>query len=323
MLRIGSTPCGPVDGDTGLPSKRHACESNEEGSHRRCHNRPSIEGSDEFPEPNRTYERVITIRVRRSTFGGGVASECLGGAPDGGVADPPDSGVVPTDGGVTAGRACATDEDCESNVLTCDVGSPQPWCSTECQPSADQAEERAACGGPGTTCLGDGVSFHTCTRACAAGRRSEETGGCAPNRVCTGLWIMRSDGSDRAGCYTFCQSDADCAQGLACNPRLGACGAPVDPAKLPDGAPCTTAEDCRGTCIATSTTAGAPGQCLSFVNLARNRTCPDDPEHILPAAPPGDELAVCVFRGCRDTSECTPPLVCRPAATGDDACLPR
>ncbi|MCK6550503.1 hypothetical protein L6R52_31995 [Myxococcota bacterium] len=315
--------CGPIDGDTGLPSKRHVCESHEDRSYRRCHNRPSIEGSDAFPEPSRVYERVITIRVRKSTFGGGVGAACLGGAPDGGVADPPDSGLPDPDGGITAGRQCASDEDCASALLTCDVGSPQPSCTTACAPSASQADEQAECGGPGTTCLGDGLSFHTCTRACAAGRRTEETGGCAPNRVCTGLWIMRDDGSDRAGCYTFCQTDADCAQGLACNPRLGACGEPVDPTKLPDGEPCTDGAECRGTCIATSTTAGSPGQCVSFVNLARTRACPDDPSLILPAAPPGDELAVCVFKQCRDSSECTAPLVCRRAATGDDACLPR
>jgi hypothetical protein len=314
-------PCGAVDGNNGLATRRHACEGFEDGNYLRCHNRLSNEDADEFAEPNRLYERVITIRVRKSTFAGGRNASCLGGAPDGGVSDPPDSGVGEAVLGVTAGRRCAGDEDCNSNLLICDTSSPQAICTATCTQSADQRIEAAQCGGNITTCLGDGVNFATCTRACRAMRDGEANGGCADNRVCTGLWISRANGGDRTGCYPHCQVDGDCTLQTRCNPRTGACGQPADNRKLADGEPCTGVDDCRGLCIATSTTGGTGAQCASFINLALTQLCPDDPQNIFPAWPTGDDLGICVFKSCTSNNDCTPPLSCRVAITGSLACI--
>lgn len=316
-------PCGPIDGDTGLGTRRHACEAYEDGVYRRCHNRLSTEGSGEFPEPNKVYDRVLGVRVRRSTFQGGVHAACAGGAPDGGVVDPPDSGLPPPTG-ITAGRQCAWDEDCASNTLYCDVTSPQPMCTSTCAQSLDQRVEQGQCGGVGSTCLEVGPGFGVCTGSCIPGRPSEALGGCAPNRICTGLWLQR-EVADRTGCFPFCQADGDCAQGTRCNPRVGACGEPADETKLPDGEPCsaTAAEnECRGGCILTSTTSEEVGNCFSVINLARTERCPDDPDDIPAIFPRGEDMGVCVFRQCATSADCTPPHRCRPGPAGFDGCMP-
>src|SRR6185503_17873320 len=96
--------CREIDGDTGAASPRQACEDiGPDGGFLRCHNRASNAGTDTYPEPNKTYERVLTIHLPRSTFQGGIAAPC--GAPPEVEPEPPIASGL-------AGDRCGNDDGC-------------------------------------------------------------------------------------------------------------------------------------------------------------------------------------------------------------------
>ena len=313
-------PCGAVDGDTQRPSARHACESiSPDGDYLDCHDRATVPGSESFPEPNRKYSRVITIWVRPSLFQGGVEATGLG-SDAGPVAcgDPPPA--VPELGPLRetpagAGARCVNDDDCASELLSCDPRTLIGLCSAPCTPSLDRGEEREACGGAGSTCLARGPDEGLCTHACTAGARPGSESACEPGELCTNLWLYSAMPDPLPGCVTFCSRDSDCPTGVPCHTRVGGCGATVDLSLLPDGEPCDfRVAPCRGACLVVGD-APEKGICSTLLNFAETRTCPDSPEVIEPLAPGGpgrtDDLAVCLYRKCTDDADCTAPLACR------------
>ena len=318
-------PCGALDGDTGRASARHVCEGYDEthGTYTRCHNRPSLPGSDLFPEPSRTYSRVITVQLRRTSIGrdycGSLASRDAGPDLD---STAPDASVPVA---AEPGGRCTTDDDCASATLVCAVAGPSaPVCTTECARSDDPAEESITCGDPRATCLesgdGDGA-IRRCTRACRAmaPRGSEEQ--CADHQLCTGFWFTHASGrADTPGCIEWCRSDEDCARGAVCNPRTGFCGLPSE-GTAEDGTPCGPGDTrCRGTCLPAGT-GPTDGLCASFVDMTRGGGCPDAPARMRPLAPANDAMGVCIFRTCSTDSDCESPLRCLPdAAAGRSLC---
>jgi hypothetical protein len=176
-------------------------------------------------------------------------------------------------------------------------------------PSSSQANESAQCGGAGTTCLATDQGDSFCAQSCRAGGAAT---GCRPGFVCTGLWFAQAGGeADSAGCFPWCQSDAECNGGQRCNPRTGQCGElGFNPMGLPDGSPCPVSDPsaCRGACLRVSES-GSTGVCGSFIDLARTRECPDG-MGVEPLNPGRDNLALCAFRQCSASQCCPAGLVC-------------
>lgn len=233
-----------------------------------------------------------------------------------------------------AGGRCASDDDCDPTVtsgLACMAHlSAGGFCSGGCDPGS-RAEEAAACGGSGATCvLGSPLSLSdrsrgVCVRSCLVGRRTEATGGCRSGQVCTGYWLNQPTGEpDSPGCFPFCTEDSQCAgvtvgdvAAPRCNVRTGRCApTPVDMTLLRDGDPCNPAEvqmtrrqPCRGNCFQI-TRNPVQGICGSFVNSAVTGGCPDDPaQNILGMG--ADDLGLCIWRDCTRNADCATGLVCR------------
>lgn len=297
--------CGEIDGDTGEPSVRHACsEKSADGKYLSCRNRTTLPGTDEFPEPNFEYRRIVTTFLPRTTFSDGLrAGTCVTDKPDGGVIE--DGGVE----GPTTGTRCDTDDDCNSDTHYCDVTVPNFLCTSPCTNESSQRLEQEQCGGAGTTCLdigGTGV----CTRSCTPGQRFGAPGTCGPGLVCTTSWL-NLDFPDAPGCSRSCSRDSDCNNGVNCNERSGACGLPDNPSGVADGFPCPLDEPdfCRGVCfrLVASSTIGA---CGSAINRAVDPQCPDDPQLIPPFGPDNDDLGICIFRRCETDDDCVAPLGC-------------
>ena len=222
--------------------------------------------------------------------------------------------------------ACGTD-------LVCIPTGTTPICTAGCEDDpSSQANERAQCGGTGSTCLtqGDAMPNSICAAACRPAGTTAATGACRSGFVCTGWWYTHAGGTpDTTGCFPFCSQNSDCgagAVGSLCNARTGACGTTgVDTTRLPDGSPCnptitvmvpgsTTPRNvqCRGICFSTSSMRPTEGTCGSFINLRVATGCPDDPTNITPRVPMGtDNLAICIFRGCSRNSDCRSPHICR------------
>lgn len=317
-------PCGATDGDTLLPSERHACRSESAtGDYLECHDRATLPGSDAFPEPSREYTRVVTTYVRPSVFQPGIVTSGLG-SPEGPVAcgdAPPATDEPPLEAGPAhAGARCANDDDCRSETLICDARSQWGFCTAACVPDDDVTAEAEACGGPGSTCLSAAPGEGTCTHACRPGSDTGAAASCAPGQVCTHEWLFQSPADSQAGCTPFCSSDADCPAGVPCFSRVGACGAIVDESLLPDGTPCDPIEaECRGGCVLVGDQPDE-GLCASLLNFTQTTVCPDDPEIIEPLAPGGpgrgDDLALCMYRKCADDTDCAMPLRCLSGVIG-------
>ncbi len=304
-------PCGAIDGQTGEPSLRHACgERTPYGGYTACRNRVSSPGSNEFPDPSVEYRRVITTYLPKTSFSDGHrAGQCVVDKPDGGVIE--DGGVE----GPTSGTRCMTDDDCNSDVRTCDVSFPNFMCTSPCTNTANRQEEEDECGGPGTTCLSLGTASF-CTRSCTPGQMQGQEGSCAPGSVCTGSWLSLNF-PDRVGCARSCSRDSDCNNGANCEERTGACGVPDNSAGIEDGYPCDIFDpvSCRGFCIRLLDTSTV-GACGSVINLAVDPECPDDPELIKPFGPAGDDAGLCIFRSCQTNADCVSPLRCLNGVNG-------
>jgi len=296
--------CGDIDGETGEPSLRHACEGLDGASRLRCHNRASLPGSSEFPEGTRTYERVLTAYLPRSSFQAGIEEPCAGSPP---------ALPVPAATPGPAGATCANDDDCRTDLdLFCDARHPQGLCTRACEPSGDPADEAAQCG-EGGTCL-ERAADSICTAPCEAGVPG---GSCAHAQVCTSFSVFVTTPPDDPGCSPWCSTDIDCPTGLFCG-RLGVCGTvPVDVTLLADGEPCEFPPNsdvplvfCRGTCVR-PTSDPKLGLCASIVNLAVTPECPDGGNTVMtPIDFPDDDLALCALRKCQSDEDCTTPLIC-------------
>lgn len=230
----------------------------------------------------------------------------------------------PDSGGSTmssAGAVCTDDTMC--NGLTCDTSIHAGFCSATCTNNASQANEQGQCGGTGSTCLaiGDGADANTlCTKAC----RVNVATSCRPGHVCTGFWYTHENNTpDATGCMPWCATNDQCDAGQQCNPRTGSCSMTApNPNLLADGMPCTVPamnapSPCRGICFRVSST-GTTGLCGSFINLATDRECRDEPTVVQPLGRSGmDNLGLCIFRSC-STSQCCPNgLVCEGQMAGD------
>jgi hypothetical protein len=265
------------------------------------------------------YDRVITTHLQRSSFG-----ECDATPPP---APPPLPPPDVPDGQSRAGVSCTNDDACDSDTLVCFTGGPGiPTCSAACQNDRDIAVEEAACGGTGGTCVSpnDMAPLGSCAQSCQPDAARGSPGSCPPHQVCTGFWFSHSAGPDRPGCSAFCRDDRDCIRGTRCNPRLGACGPPWDPAGLlADGEPCRSDVadvQCRGGCSQLGTRPGE-GICLSAIDFTVTSECPDDPMMRVLGTRATDSLGLCVFRGCTTDADCTAPLVCRfQAGISTNAC---
>lgn len=300
--------CGPVDGDSGEPSERHACEDYDPTSraYLRCHNRATEAGSGAFPDGTQTYERVMTTWVARSAFQEGYADPCES------VAIPP---FAPDDVPGGAGSVCDNDDDCATDRgLRCDAQPDRGYCTMACAGSPDPGAERAQCGDD-ATCLVLAGEEGVCTAECTPHSRG---GDCPTGQLCTTLSFWRGTPDD-PGCRPFCSTDADCPPQTPCS-RLGACGFPVDLDLLADGEPCTFPEGsniplvpCRGACFRIDADP-SHGLCGSFINTAVTDECPDDPR--MPVLTREDDLGLCNYRRCVVDADCTPPLVCSDTRLG-------
>lgn len=308
--------CGDINGETGEPSKRHVCsERDARGNYIKCRNRPTLEGTNEFPEPSLEFTRVITTRVRRTTFNDGViAGECV--APP----EPPEVPAITRFEGSSAGQRCNTDDDCASASLVCDVSFPNYMCTGSCNDSSRADYEEADCDGPGSACLElSGTRF--CTHACTTGQPQGSERGCERGQVCYDGWLSGIT-DDRAGCFRLCSQNSDCERGASCDTRTGACGFETDLSLTEDGLPCdaTSVERvCRGACF--PLVDGNPtGVCVSVINTVVTPQCPDAPDLIEPLNRGVGDLAACAFRRCDNNTDCVAPLVCAPGLTGENVC---
>ncbi len=158
-----------------------------------------------------------------------------------------------------AGQPCAVDADC-GDVLHCDLTRAMPVCVGACDPHGNatvDCDGIAACGGL--------QGSETCGQPCGGGST------CGSASSCVG-----------GACIPRCTTDADCATGMHCNPRIGACSAMgEDPTRLPDGRLCHVAaagapDQCRGACLGAPAIPGAPpgeGICVSLPPASGR--CPD------------------------------------------------
>lgn len=277
------------------------CAWNEGGFFEDCRSRPP--GGDE-----KVWSRVVTVHLRGTAFAAGQEAPC-------GTEGPAFEAPALPGGGF--GAPCWNDTDCHADCAFCDASDAlgRGVCSAGCKDAPDQADEQAACGGPGTTCLSSTGDGGSCTAACVAGAAPGD-GGCSQGQVCTGLWPLR-EAADAPGCYPFCSSDADCPKGSLCYSRFGICGPAVDPAALPDGAGCVLPATgngapeipCRGACFRV-TDDPTQGVCGSFIDVRTTKECWDEPAHMAPIVQPGDDLGVCLWRSCTSDADCAPPLVC-------------
>jgi len=313
IMHLGT--CGDHDGTIGGPGDRVVCEDFDakQGVYKRCHNRSADAGTGAFPAEGEVYEEVVTLWVKRTRF---VQEQT---APT--CADPPSPGPAPymgpakaTGAGSKAGQHCTTEDDCDGGAQVCSRQSTYGVCTQPCNHIDDSAAEAKQCGGAGTTCLNQ-IGGGLCTRTCKKGLPSGTEGGCSKYQVCTGLWLFNNP-NDAPGCYVHCSDNTDCWPFIPCNRRTGACGAVADESALPDGQRCSLFDkegnqqnECRGFCwpVGSNMTKGI---CASWINRARTKDCPDDPEHIKPAAPEGDDMALCAFRACQFDVTCPWPLKC-------------
>ncbi|NUN13777.1 MAG: hypothetical protein HUU55_09080 [Myxococcales bacterium] len=303
-------PCGETDGNTGEKVEDFACIGEENGYFTGCHNRLDRPGTSD--KPDKVWTRVITVYVRGSGFQGGIGVGC-----DVEKVEPP----APTPAG-GVGHACQNDDDCLGECNFCDVSTYLGMCTAGCMDGLPE-EESVACGAENATCLSISEGYGQCTNTCEPG----VAGTCEPGQICTGYWISRTT-PDTPGCVPFCSEDAHCPVGSYCNRRFGQCGPPEDNSYLKDGEPCildavgfgAPEVPCNGGCFRI-TDDPTQGICGSYINVAHTTQCPDDPEHVKPLVPVGeDEMGICLYRTCKTDADCTAPLKCKGWALGPKQC---
>lgn len=314
FVQVGA--CGELDGHTGRPAERKACDLDAQGGYTRCASRASLPGEQRFPEPVRFYERMITLWLRPSPiFGGGVAASGHG-RPEGAIAcgdpvrtrpaRPADPGPAPL------GSLCVDEDDCDRDDASCDARGGAGYCTRACHPSTSSVAEAAECGGEGTTCLTRDGEHGACTKACNPRTIEGLPAACPRGSVCT-TYSLLTPSEAHFGCAPFCSADEDCPNGGRCHRRTGTCGLPADESLVEDGRPCdpdAPEQVCRGLCFRTEADPTL-GLCGSFINLARGRRCHDAPDRTLPLSLRNDPLGLCLWRSCAEDGVCEPPLRCR------------
>lgn len=266
---------------------------------------------------------------------------CTNGVCTRGTPPPTDAGMPPT-GNAVAGRACASDPTVCGSALTCfgDIGSGH--CSARCT-NGSATSEATQCGGAGGTCVqlvspnpsgttqDERTGFAYCAQQCDPQAPAGTSLACRAGMVCTRGWLRNTTYmTETAGCIPHCTSDAQCAgavtadaQGMGvpapfCEVRVGSCrpARPNIDSLRADGQPCNpqterTTRQCRGLCLPVNAQSPTQGLCGSIINLGVTTSCPDDATNVLPRAPMGDNLALCVYRDCTATSQCGTGLICR------------
>jgi hypothetical protein len=241
---------------------------------------------------------------------------------------------------------CTTDDDCATG-LRCDprggplgAGScyrPDAELGDECR-NSESCPMGAFClaesfsGWPRGACIGFGCDVAT-NRGCPGdaqcvpgGRGSDGLciDGCASDDDCRVGYQCRAPSAypDRRICQPGCTSNAHCTGGRVCNPALGTCHEPFDPAQLGRSCSRRTGGCTGGTCLS-EFEYGYPRAYCAYVGctLGMDSTCPTG--GVCAPGAGGDNLCLA---GCRADSECRDGYRCRPVLPEDPssstACVP-
>jgi hypothetical protein len=233
------------------------------------------------------------------------------------------------------GSACRNSSDCADPDLVCDARLPGGLCTLACDDLPTEPADESACFDDRlATCLSvqaGGVGW--CTPQCDNSAPAGEPGACLDNQVCTGLWWKRLPGpADAHGCLPWCHDDTPCGPERECFGRMGQCaphGATAGDAGKPDGEPCSVrarndagySTECRGDCFFVFDASDDRGICASFLDFSVAKDCPDRPEVTRALGFFGDDVAICLFRDCESTDDCTPPLVCGSCPDRGSCCV--
>ncbi len=237
-------------------------------------------------------------------------------APEAGADATPDSGPLPGDGEV--GAACTSGADCEGNLCIGEGdGFPEGYCTSLCT-GGMACPDGSACVQVSRT---DSVCFDVCDPAGA------------PKQCRPGYGCATSPYLPQPVCMPGCEVDADCGEGLRCDPTggFGGAGQCYDPS-AEVGQACTSERECpeSGFCLGEGFAGWPGGSCITSTDcdVEADTGCPGD-AHCLPA-PRGGTLCVdgCETDGdCRDGYTCQAPdesrpdrKICYPACSSDDQC---
>jgi len=171
------------------------------------------------------------------------------------------------------------------------------------------ALDGATCGADadcvGGRCLGaeDGYPGGYCT-----------TTGCATTGICNGeaQCAFLDTTREESGCFQTCEHEAGCRDGYMCRvvtEALRFC-LPIPPEPQPDGAPCTSREQCAGGVCLTEADGFYQGQCTT-VGCERREDCTGDNTACLQAGRPN----ICVAM-CERASDCREGYLCQISVDG-------
>lgn len=198
------------------------------------------------------------------------------------------------------GEPCTADSQCLGGTCYDEVatGWPSGFCTR-------------TCGGFGQDCLADFACIDLSSGGTAVSRcykRCTTSAQCRPGHVC------RRDpfqGSELV-CRPACETNAHCPDTGICDPWIGWCGTPANPANLDNGAACTGGFPyCKGGLCYTNPPGG---YCLSQCNLATG-VCPGDGVCLDIANQPNGDLGYCAD-GCTGNGDCRPEYSCATFAAG-------
>ncbi|MBW2462354.1 MAG: hypothetical protein JRH11_11970 [Deltaproteobacteria bacterium] len=212
--------------------------------------------------------------------------------------------------------------------------------------SADMCPAGAFCleeyfsGWPGGTCIEGGCDPDAGTGCNAgdvclpAGRGGACFAGCTDARDCRPGYQCTDGGGPRGAryCGPGCTSDAQCSDGRVCNPALGTCDEPFDPAEL--GEECSTAEGlCAGGTCMTEYESGFPFSYCVYLGCdpaapdpgcGGGNVCVEDRDGTGVCLKACEGLPDCPRDGydCRpsDAADSTSETACLPACTTDASC---
>jgi len=175
-----------------------------------------------------------------------------------------DSGVDAPRPDRVVGDACTTDPECGPEGICLDVDglTRGGYCSAACGTDLPCEE--------GSTCLNFGGGQAFCFLDCdpeSTERSCERVGyGCGTNFMVLPTPV----------CVAGCADDADCGDGLSCDPTAGFAGAGAcfDPGSMV-GDPCTDTAECPsgGACVSENGSGWPSGSCVTGCDFATNAGC--------------------------------------------------